>query len=78
MSLPTIETLRSITDEQLIQEHDKIAIHVEPGISYYLDELSRRKFERQNEAMLRYTKWITMMTFLVTVATFVNLWIAFK
>ena len=76
MSLPTIETLRTISDVQLIKEHDEIAKHTEPGISYYLDELSRRKFERQNDTMLSYTKSIKFMTFVVTIATLINLLIA--
>ena len=76
MAVPTIATLRTMSDEQLIQEHDKIAIHVVPGISYYLDELSRRKFERQNDAMLSYTKSIKFMTCVVTIATLINLIIA--
>lgn len=78
MSVPKIETLRSMSDEQLIQEHDKVAIHSQTGVSYYLEELSRRKFERQNETMLSYTKSIKFMTCVVTIATLVNLLLTFK
>jgi hypothetical protein len=78
MSAPTIEKLRLMTDEQLIKEHDKGVTGVQLGVSYYLDELSRRNNSRQTETMLRYTKWITFMTVVMTIATSINIWLALK
>lgn len=77
MSVPKIKELRELPDEALIAAHDKQAEHVQPGISYYLDELARRNQSRQTETMLRYTKYIVWMTAVVTAATIINLVIAY-
>ena len=42
------------------------------GVQYYLDELDRRYQERQADAILRFTKWITAMTAVITLATLVS------
>ncbi len=44
---------------------------------FYLDELERRKTEKLTTAMVRYTFWITVMTAVMTVATIVNVILAF-
>ena len=45
-------------------------------LDYWEDELNRRYQQRHTEAMHRYTKWVTLMTLIVTVATLVNVGIA--
>ncbi len=72
MATPTISELRELQDEELIAAHDKIASSTSVGVAYYLDELSRRDQARQTKVMLRYTLWITAMTFVVTVATLIQ------
>ena len=76
MAAPNISELRQMTDEQLIATHDGLAPDVLVGLQYYIDELSRRNQSKQTEAMLRYTRWIAGMTFIVTLATIVNVGIA--
>ncbi len=75
--VPKIAELRQMRDDELIAEHDKITTSTQPGVSYYIDELARRDQSRQTEAMLRYTRWIGWLTLTVTIATFVNVVIAF-
>ena len=61
----TLEALRSMSDEELIRQHDTITGPgtgrvVEP--SYYLDELARREAKRQEDRMERMTRVIVALT----------------
>ena len=56
MPAPTIQELRSLSDRELIARHDDLAQGSQLGLSYYLDEIARRKNESQNEILLSYTK----------------------
>ena len=56
--------------------HDAAAEHTMVGTNHYLRELERRDQDRQTQAMVRYTRWITLMTSVTTVATLVNIGIA--
>ena len=64
--------LQKKTDANLVEEHDKIAKSTSAGVTYYLDELSRRHQNKQTEGMLSYTKSIYYFTLVVTIATIVN------
>jgi hypothetical protein len=77
MGAPKIAELRKMSDDGLIAAHDQIADQGQPGVSYYLGELARRDQVRQAEQMLGYTRRIEWMTLVVTVATIVNVVIAF-
>ncbi|APE17776.1 hypothetical protein BOH72_23445 [Mycobacterium sp. WY10] len=46
----SINDLRAATDDELIAEHDKLAVHTVPGTAYYTDELRRREAERAESA----------------------------
>lgn len=72
----TYEELRCLDDDKLIAEHDAHAGNTCVGVSCYLDELSRRDSARINKSMLKCTKWITVMTAVMLIATVVNVVIA--
>lgn len=72
----SLSDLRNLTYDELVEKHDYQAKTTVVGIQYFLDELSRRYQERQAEAMLRFTRWITAMTVIITVATLVNVVLA--
>ena len=72
----SLSDLRSLTDDELVERHDYQAKTTVVGTQYFLDELNRRYQERQTKAMLRFTKWITLMTVAITSATVINLGIA--
>lgn len=65
----SLSDLRNLTDHELVESHDVQARTTVVGTQYYLDELNRRYQERQTNAMLRFTKWITVMTVVITLAT---------
>ena len=69
----TIAELRKLSDEELIERHDALAQHTQVGTNHYLQELYRRDQGRVAREMLTFTRWITAMTFAVTLATIVNL-----
>jgi methionyl-tRNA formyltransferase len=83
MSL-TVKELRIISDEEIIKLHDKLAQNADESVDYCLNELARRHQNRQTETMLSYTKevrsytrYIMIMTGIVTLATIINLAVAF-
>ena len=85
--LITYAELQKLSNEELIQEYDRsisylgteydrAAIYTQAGPRHYLSVLNQRYQTRQTEAILVYTKVITGMTIVITVATLVNLGIA--
>ncbi len=73
----TITELREMNDDELIEKHDELAKATVVGTQHYLQEIYRRDQERVAEKMLHYTKWIGVMTGVVTIATIVNVIIIF-
>jgi hypothetical protein len=77
MDSPTLQELRSMTDDQLVETHDNLAKHTGVGTQHFLDEIARREQTKQTEAILSYTRWMTWLTVIITVATIINVIIAF-
>jgi len=75
-TVPTFAQLRIMTDTDLEAAYDRAAQSVQVATQFYLDELNRRTQDRQTRAILRYTCWMTVMTFLVLLSTAVQLWLA--
>ena len=65
----SLSDLQNLTDDELVKRHDSQAKTTVVGTQYFVDELNRRYQERQTNAMLRFTKWITVMTVVITLAT---------
>ena len=70
------ETLKSLSQNDLIAKHDQLVGQVETNINYYLEELRHRRIVSIVDGqsliaakMERLTKWIAVMTCVVTVAT---------
>ena len=78
MGIPLLEVPPGLSDEKLAEMYDAEATHVDAGLNFYRQEIFRREQERQTKAMLRYTLLITIMTVVMTVATIINVCIAFK
>ena len=69
----TYAELRTLSDEELIRQHDMLATNTVSGTGYYLDELRRRESDRQGKQMLRLTWVVTMLTVVNVVAVIVSL-----
>jgi hypothetical protein len=69
----TITELKALSDDELIEQHDKLAENTAVGISYYLAELERRRVDRQNRLMLRLTLIVTALTVVNVVAVIASL-----
>ena len=76
MQALSLYELRNLSDDELARRHDEQAMTTGVGVDYCLDEINRRHQERQTNSMVRYTKWITVMTLVVTVATLTNVGLA--
>lgn len=72
----SLHELRKLPDDEVVRRYDAEAKTTVVGTQYYQDELNRRYQERQTVSMLRFTRWITVMTVVVTVATIVNVVLA--
>ncbi len=72
-SAKTIAELRSLSDDELVKQHDQLAASTSVGVSYYLEELERRSVDRQGRRMLRLTWVVTALTVVNVVAVVVSL-----
>jgi len=68
----TLAELRGLPDDEIIKRHDRIATSTTVSVCYYLEELARRDQDSHTRVMLRYTKWIMLMTVIMTISTVVN------
>jgi len=67
-----LKDLRVLSDEEIIDRHDRLAESTQVGVNHYLREIVRRDQDRQTKAMLNFTKWITIMTVAIMIFTIVN------
>lgn len=77
MPAPKIAELRKMSNDELINLHDKATPDASLGVNYYVDELARRDQSKQTETILRYTRWIVGLTIVMTLVTVVNVVIAY-
>jgi len=68
----SIAELRSLSDEELIEQHDKLAESTMVGVNYYLAEIERRRIDRQQRQMLRLTWVVTVLTVVNVAAVVVS------
>jgi hypothetical protein len=73
----TIAELRSLSDTELIEQHDELVTMNEArkgvSIDYYLSELNRRVAVAQGQKMERLTWWIALLTLVNVVAVVFSL-----
>lgn len=70
------EVLKKLSDDELISKHDAHAKNTVVGTNHYLTELARRDNARINKSMLRFTRWITIMTGIMLAFTITNVLVA--
>ena len=64
--------LMSLTDEELIKLYDAVANNTIVGLSYYIEELARRRTEKSNKLMAKLTIWIAILTAVMLLSTIAN------
>lgn len=69
---PTLRQLQAMSDDQLVEAYDAHAQNTVVGTGFYLEELRSREMEHMTRQMLHLTRWIAGFTFVVTVATIIN------
>ncbi len=69
----SIQSLKDLSDKELIEQHDELAQTTVMGTQYYLSELRHREQVETNQEMGRLTRWIFGFTVVVTIATVINL-----
>ena len=68
----SLRDLRAMPESELIDKHDRLAKNTAIGINHYLNELARRDQEKHTKDMKKFTCWITIMTFIITIFTAFN------
>jgi len=68
----SIAELKTLSEEDLVKEHDKIAAHSPEGTWTIRDELARRESRRLEERMVRLTEQMRRWTIVVAGLTLVN------
>lgn len=68
----TVEKLRGMSDEELIERHNELSKTTAQGGNVFLNELARRDQVRQGERMEALTKSINILTVVIMVATIVG------
>jgi hypothetical protein len=71
----TFEDLDSLSDKELKEQHDKLAVGEAPSpvtVDYYLAELARRKVQRQTQTMLWLTVAIGLLTLVNVIAVVID------
>jgi hypothetical protein len=72
MQMP-FDKLRALSDDEIVEIYDKEAEHVGSySLNFWRNELFRREQEKATRTMGTLTKWIMIMTCVMTVATIVN------
>jgi hypothetical protein len=80
----TYAELRQMSPDHIVAIFDSLSPRSRPGgvefndPNFWLAELYRRDQEQINRSMLAFTKWVTVMTVVITAATLVMLWAALK
>jgi hypothetical protein len=69
----TVSELRSLSDDELIKQHDYLALRTGVGIDYYLSELERRQVDRRSALLVRLTWIITVLTVVNVLAVAISL-----
>jgi Mg2+ and Co2+ transporter CorA len=66
-------TLTGTSTEQLITEHDQIAVNTNVGVDFYLAELRRREQDQTNKIMVRLTVATAILAALAVVISVISL-----
>jgi hypothetical protein len=76
MSYGTYAGLRAMTVSDLKKEYDRRAYMVNVGIDFLVAEIARRETESQTALMLKITKTVRDLTWVITWLTIVNVVVA--
>jgi hypothetical protein len=63
---PSYSQLRTMSEDGLVAELDRLAERTELGTQCYLEELTRRQLARQTTTLLRLSWIMAVLTFAVT------------
>jgi hypothetical protein len=70
--MPDYGRLRGLTDEQLIEAHDRLAEGTIAGTGAYIAELERRERDRQAAQMMRLTRSMARLTWVMAALTLIS------
>ena len=68
----SLKNLRALPTDQLIEQHDRAATHTSVGVNYYLQELERRDQQAATKEMVRLTRFVAILTGVITALTAIN------
>ena len=69
------QQLREVPWADLIAAYDREATHVSSHLQLYHNEIVRREVDEQTRTIVKFTRAMTFMTVVITVATIFNVFI---
>jgi hypothetical protein len=66
------QDLRKLSKEEVIELYNRTAPNVQLGLAFFRDELAHREVDEQNQRLIKMTRGIWVMTFVITLATILN------
>jgi hypothetical protein len=67
-----IAEIKAMSDQELIEQHDKVATHTVMGVQYFLDELRSRENDRISKRMAIIADRMWWLSVAVSVATMIG------
>lgn len=71
-TMESYEELAALTDAELVAIFDQDRHNVVVGKQWYLDELTRRRADRATDALVRLTRQLAWLTFVIAALTAVG------
>ncbi len=68
----SLAEVRALSRDEVEKRYDGIAKNTGDSLNFWRDEVTRRDQDERMLAMLKLTRWITIMTCVMTAATVVN------
>lgn len=72
MMAPELKQLKAMSDQEVIEAYDNLAKNTVVGTNFLLEEIRYREASRLNGQVVSMTRWITVLTVVITLATIVN------
>ena len=69
----TYKELRNLSEEELVEQYDKMAQNTQIGLNFLVEEIARRSSEKQTNQMLAATRQIRTLTIVIAIFALINL-----
>ena len=72
MLAPDLKKLKSMSDEEVVSTYNRLSKSTQVGTNFFMEEIRYREASKLNTQIVSMTRWITVLTVVITIATIVN------